>query len=368
MGEHNRRKSYGGVIQMLSALSSNAILSKARAMYGRCLTKENFKDLLACQSVGEVASYLKNHTAYSKTLAGINENDIHRGQLESKLKQKLFEDYASLCRYEISVGEHFSQYLIMRSEIEQILHSILLLDAGKPEEYLFAMPMYLSRHTHINLAALSQIKSYNDLLDALSHTPYRKLLEGFKPITGIPINYTGIENALYTYLYKSVFEVIDKYTRGQTAKQLRWIFNAYVDLDNYVRIVRLKNSYQVSPDFIRSSLLPFGSTNKHLLTEMIEADNEAEVTALMNKTKIGKRSLRIDHTYIDEFPNLVKYMAARHDIHFSTHPSVVMFSYTFIMQAELMDIITIVEGIRYKMAPDEIAKLLIIFNFGERSD
>ena len=33
-----------------------------------------------------------------------------------------------------------------------------------------------------------------------------------------------------------------------------------------------------------------------------------------------------------------------------------------------MDIITIVEGIRYKMAPDEIAKLLIIFNFGERSD
>ena len=38
------------------------------------------------------------------------------------------------------------------------------------------------------------------------------------------------------------------------------------------------------------------------------------------------------------------------------------------MQVELTDIITIVEGIRYKMAPDEIAKLLIIFNFGERSD
>ncbi len=353
---------------MLSTLSSNAILSKARAMYGRRLTKENYKDLLACQSVGEVASYLKNQTAYSKTLAGINENEVHRGQLEAKLRQKLFEDYASLCRYEISVGEHFSQYLITRSEIEQILHSILLLDAGKPEEYLFAMPMYLSRHTHINLTALSQIKDYDDLLDALSHTPYRNLLEVFKPVKGIPINYTGIENTLYTYLFKNLFEVIEKYTRGETAKQLREIFNSYVDLINYTRIIRLKVSYHASPDFIRSSLLPFGSINKRVLSEMIEADSEDEVTAVMNKTLIGKHCLKVDHTYIDEIPNRVKYMTCRHDIHFSTHPSVVMISYTFIMQAELTDIITIVEGIRYKLAPEEIAKLLIIFNYNERSD
>lgn len=353
---------------MLSALSSNAILSKARAMYGRRLTKENYEALLACQSVGEVASYLKSHTAYNKTLAGINENDIHRSQLESKLKQKLFEDFASLCRYEISVGEHFSQYLITRSEIEQILNSILLLYAGKPEEYLFSMPTYLSRHTHINLTALSQIKCYDDLLGALSHTPYHNLLEGFKPIKGIPINYTGIENTLYTYLIKNTFEVIDKYTRGETAKQLREIFNVNVDLINYVRIIRLKVSYHASPDFIRSSLLPFGSIHKRLLSEMIEAGSEADVTAVMNKTQIGKRCLKIDHTYIDELPNIIKYMTCRHDIHFSTHPSVVMLSYTFIMQAELTDIITIVEGIRYNMEPDEIAKLLIIFNFGERSD
>lgn len=353
---------------MLSTLSSNAILSKARAMYGRRLTKENYKDLLACQSVGEVASYLKDHTAYGKTLAGINENEVHRGQLETQLRQKLFEDYASLCRYEISVGEHFSEYLIMRSEIEQILHSILLLEAGKPEEYIFAMPTYLTRHTHINLASLSRIKDYDDLLSALNHTPYRDLLEKFKPIKGIPINYTGIENALYTYLFQSLFEVIDKYTSGETAKQLREIFNSYVDLINYVRIIRLKVSYHASPDSIRSSLLPFGNMNKRLLTDMIEADSEDEVTAVMGKTAIGKHCLKVAHTYIDEIPNRVKYMTCRHDIHFSTHPSVVMISYTFVMQAEVTDIITIVEGIRYKLPPDEIAKLLIIFNSNERSD
>lgn len=353
---------------MLSTLSSNAILSKARAMYGRRLTKQNYRELLACQNVGEVASYLKTRTSYGKALAGIDQNNVHRGQLEARLKQKLFEEYASLCRYEISVGEHFSQYVITRSEIEQILHSILLLEAGTPEDYVFALPMYLTRHTHINLTALSQVKSYDDLISALSHTPYQKLLEGFRPIEGIPLNYTGIENALYTYLYSSVFEVIDRHTRGETARQLRDIFNSYIDLINYARIIRLKVSYNAGPDFIRSSLLPFGNINKRILDEMIEAESADAVTKLMEQTAIGKHFLKIEHSYAGEISNRVKYMTCRHDIHFSTHPSVVLISYTFLMQIELMDIVTIVEGIRYKLPPEEIAKLLVVYNFSERSD
>ncbi len=353
---------------MLSTFSSNAILSKARAMYGRRLTKQNYRELLACQSVGEVASYLKTRTVYSKALAGIDQNSVHRGQLEAKLKQKLFEDYASLCRYEISVGDHFAQYPIMRSEIEQILHSILLLEAGTPEDYLFSLPMYLTRHTHINLTSLSQIKSYDDLLSALSHTPYQKLLEGFKPIKGIPINYTGIENTLYTYLYNSVFEVIDRYTHGETGRQLRDIFNSYIDLINYARMIRLKTSYNAGPDFIRSSLLPFGNINKRILNEMIEAENADAVTKLMEQTTVGKHFLKIEHSYAGEISSRVKYMTCRHDIHFSTHPSVVMISYTFIMETEVRDIITIVEGIRYKLPPEEIVKLLVVYHFNERSD
>ena len=38
--------------------SSNVILAKTRAMYGNCLKAQNFVDLLACHSVGEIAAYL----------------------------------------------------------------------------------------------------------------------------------------------------------------------------------------------------------------------------------------------------------------------------------------------------------------------
>ena len=38
-----------------SPYSSNVILAKARAMYGRCLSAPDFHNLLACHSVSEIA-------------------------------------------------------------------------------------------------------------------------------------------------------------------------------------------------------------------------------------------------------------------------------------------------------------------------
>ena len=92
----------------MSGYSSNVILAKTRAMYGSCLKKQNYADLLACHSVGEIAAYLKQNTAYAAVLQDINETTIHRRHLEALLKRKLFLDYASLSRYDLTVGTHLS--------------------------------------------------------------------------------------------------------------------------------------------------------------------------------------------------------------------------------------------------------------------
>ncbi|MCI1964839.1 MAG: V-type ATPase subunit [Oscillospiraceae bacterium] len=347
---------------MLSEFASNVILSKARAMYGKRLTKQNYEDLLACRSVSDVTVYLKNNTQYGKILSGIEESKIHRGQLETKLRQKLLENYASLCHYEITVGEHFAQYFIKRNEIEQILSAILLLDAGMPEEYLFSMPAYLIRHTKINLKSLSKIKNFDDLLRALGHTEYRRLLEPFQPGENGWINYTGIESALYSYLYSHMFQIIQKYTHSETNSQLNHILKSFIDLTNFTRIVRLKISYHAEPEFIKKALFPYGSFSERLLDKMIAADSEEEITAILETTAIGKRALKFEHDYVGEIPRRMNFRNCHHYIDFSTHPSVVLISYIFTSEAEISDIITIVEGIRYQLPADEIRKLLIIVN------
>ena len=350
---------------MVPTYSSNVILAKARAMYGRRLTRANYRELLECRTVGEVASYLKNQTSYGSILAGINESDIHRGQLEIRLRQKLFEDNSALCRYEVTIGEHFANYLISRGEIEQILHSLVLLEGDVPEEYLFAMPAYLTAHTHLDLTALSHIRSYDDLLLAVAHTPYRKALESFRPAPGVPLNYTGIENALYTYLYGQVFEVIRKYTRGETAAQLRQMFESYIDLQNYLRIARLRFIHNEGIDVVRSALLPFGHLHERHLNALLEAQSQEELASIMRKTPVGMQFIKSQgsYAYVEQLMNRTKYRICRRDIRFSTHPSVVLMSYIFLMEIEVGDIITIVEGIRYQLAPDEIKSMLTVVDF-----
>ena len=48
--------------------ASNAILAKARAMYGRRLTARNYQELLNCRDLPDLISYLKTRTSYSEAL------------------------------------------------------------------------------------------------------------------------------------------------------------------------------------------------------------------------------------------------------------------------------------------------------------
>ena len=349
---------------MLSELSSNVILAKARAMHGRRLKEQNYNDLLACRSVREVADYLKSHTEYAKVLSGIAQNEIHRGLLEARLRQKLLEDNASLCRYEITVGEHLSQYFIRRNETEQILRAILFLEAGTPEEFLFSIPAFLFRHSRVNLRALSRIQSYDDLLRALNHTPYQKILEPFRPDENGWIDYTGIESALYSCLYSYVFDIIRRYARGETAEQLNDILKSFIDLTDFTRIVRLKLSYRANPAFIRKALLPYGNFTSRTIDRMLECSTREDFTAAIGSTQIGKRALKFRSGYesLGMIPRTMNFRICRHYIDFSTHPAVVLISYLFTAETEISDIITIVEGIRYRLAPEEIRKLLVVVN------
>ena len=65
------------------------------------------------------------------------------------------------------------------------------------------------------------------------------------------------------------------------------------------------------------------------------------------KRPLGNAVKKVPHTYIDQMADRMKYLTCRHDIRFSTHPSVVMLSYIFLAQIEIQDIINIIEGIRY---------------------
>ena len=112
----------------------------------------------------DIASYLKRRTGYADVLNNINEYSVHRSELEERLRLKLFADFESLGRYDLWVGEHFFEYIITRAEIEQIMHSLMLLSAGESGEYIHSIPGFFYSHSKFDIRALEHIKTYDEFL------------------------------------------------------------------------------------------------------------------------------------------------------------------------------------------------------------
>ena len=129
---------------MLTTVSSNAILAKSRAMYGRRLTERNYTELLNCHSVNEVANYLKTGRPMRISSRGRPLQISTVASWRRCSKSAFFDQYASLCRYEMSIGQDFYQYFIVRSDIDQIMSCARFLSTGHPGDYLFAMPAFFN--------------------------------------------------------------------------------------------------------------------------------------------------------------------------------------------------------------------------------
>ncbi len=345
---------------MLDFLSSNVVLAKARTMYGRRLTQNDYNELLKCRSVNEVAAYLKNSTIYSHALAGIVESEIHREQLEARLKQELMNDYISLSKYEAETDVRLSQIIILRDEIHLLLHTALLLNARNTEKRNYYFPPYLLHSSKMDINALTEVKSVADLKQILTGTRYEKLLEPFLETDDGQLDYTGMENVLYRFFYTEVLKFIKKHSIGEVQKELLNIFNSHLDLVNYVHVVRMKVIYGADTKTTEKALLPIGTFSKDVMENMLKGETEEEIQNAILCTDVGKRAMKLQYAYLDDIPARMRYQLCRHYIHYSIYPPVVLASYITLSEIEIRNIITVTEGKRYQLPPEQIRKFLIM--------
>ncbi len=339
--------------------SSGAVIAKARSKYGKRLTDKDYKALIKCNSVAGVVGYLKSHTHYSEIFNKVNETDVHRGFIETLLKQKNFYDYDSLCRYEMSEGSHFSEFIVRRYEIEQLIHFMLLLSCNKSEEYIFALPTYFDKHTEINLYRLSMCKTYDSFIDALGNSCYRQILSKFKPAPNGAIDIAGAEDALNIYSYKELYDAISKRKSKKERENLKALCDSINDFCNISRVLRLKKYYSLTPLQIKSHLLPFGTINDAKIDSMCNAKNTDELFEIISTTRVGKRIKNMDIDKEERLSIVSRYNTCKKNLYYSSDPAVVLLSYMYVSEAELKNIITIIEGVRYNSDKELIESLLI---------
>lgn len=340
--------------------TSYAVAAKARAKYGRFLTERDYSSILACQSVAEVMVYLKSHTHFASVLSEINERDVHRGRLEQMLRQYIFNEFDSLCRYDSNVSFGFSRYIIEKAETEQIIRFLVLLNANSTEKFIFQFPAFLAKHTELDVNLLANSRDYDEFLSALRNTSYYNILKEFRPDENGSLPVSDIENKLYERIIKYVLELITKKTKGSERRELVAIFKTINDYSIFSRILRLKKYYKLSPEVIMSNMLPqYSSLNPKLIKKMCEAQSSAEVFSIMQSSGSGRMIAKIGYNYAGDISPRIQYRLAKKNIHFSNNPSVVLVSYMFLSETELMNVISLIEGIRYNLDPKIIKSLII---------
>lgn len=340
--------------------TSYAVLTKARAKFGKRLTEKDYASLLSCQSVAEVMSYLKSYTHYSAALRDINERDVHRGRLEELLRQNHFYDFDTLCRYESNISSGFSQYVISTIEVEQIIRFLILLNSNSTEKFIYQFPAYFLKHTEIDIDRLANAKNYDEFLNVISHSEYYNILKEFTPSNGEALHISEIENKLYSLVYSKLSILINKKTKNTEKEELKELFITINDYNVFSRILRLKKYYKLSPDAIKSNVqAQFSSIKPKTIDMMCHAESSAEIFSIMQSTHTGKLIDKIGYVYASDITPRVKYRIAKKNMYFSNNPSVVMISYMFVSETELMNIISLIEGIRYKLDTKLIQSMLI---------
>ena len=343
-----------------------AVLSKARAKYGRRLLSRQFKELLTLPNISEVASYLKTNTHYAPVLQGVQESAVHRGNLERLLRYKLHNDLYQLSRFERSIGERFFLYLVTNWEIEELTDFFAFFSAGKPQEYLLTMSSSVNRLSPIDMVSLASATSFDECLLRLKDTPYAALLRGFAPESGQTndLYLPAIEAALHKFRYRYCLDLFERQFSGEVKTDLIFLLNMRAELKDVCTIVRSKNFSGWSPGLIQSQmvgakcLLP-----RDLMEELIAAPTGEEAMTLFLTSpyrKFLKRRYIADYSYIDDLTTRILYDTASKHMHVSIHAPVVMFCLSVCYDVELENVTNIIEGVRYGVHPDSIERLLIL--------
>ena len=109
---------------MGSVLSYSGLSTKIRAMQSRLVTDEQLEEIVQLPNVPQVTAYLKRTPEYQNIWSGLDENDLHRGQVEKLLKKSIFLNFSRLYHFANQEQRTFLSLYSKRYEI-RVLKEIM---------------------------------------------------------------------------------------------------------------------------------------------------------------------------------------------------------------------------------------------------
>jgi V/A-type H+-transporting ATPase subunit C len=342
------------------SFAGNALIAKAKAIYGKTLDAEDYEALLKKKSVPEIASYLRSHPHYAEILRDVQPEAIHRGRLESLIKQNEFNHTLRLIRFVDVKDNGFYRLDLVRREIAIILEILRAMISESLETQISDIPNYMQRHSTFDIFKASQSTTFQELLDTLVKTPYYDVLRPYMPTKEGNIDYVRIEHAFELYSYECIFREIAANYRGGIRRDLETIYRSKIELENITKIYRLKKFYHADPATIKETLIhQYSRISERRLDEIIALPDPNLILEYLDRSEYRRFIDEKEYVYVEYYAERIKYNLARRFMYFSGAVPKVFAAFVLLGEVETANLINIIEGIRYQLNEADIKRMLI---------
>lgn len=338
---------------------ARAIGTKLHAMYGRRLTDEDFEAMLRCRSVGEIAGYLKHETRFAASLGNMQEQTIHRGQLEMLLGRSLFEEVSRLRKYDRSGG--LFQLYEAKLELQLITECVGFLREGRQERFLVGVPGYLLGRIRLDLDGMVRARDAEQLAAVLARSRYGRAFRALLAETGgvlPPVSECAAH--LGECYYEHALATVDAYYAGEERDMLRRLLLTQVETTNLTVAYRMKRYFNADADAIRRNLIPiYYAVRRRVIEELIHAPDAQRFEQRLMETRAGRALHPEDFSFIEYSVDEHRLALSHRAFLFTTSPAVAFLAFLTMREIELSNVLTVVEGVRYSVPPDDIRRLLV---------
>lgn len=344
---------------MSGLMSYSGMTTKVRALKSNLVTKEQYRELSALSGVSDIAAFFKRHPAYQAIFAGINEQEIHRGEIEELLIQAQYRDFQKLYRFADMEQRKFLTMYYSQFEVAMIKRCLRDTFDKRivPVNYRPYQAFFL-QFSGFDLVDLGSSGSLEELIAKLKGTDY------YQPLSLV---YDSQKTTLYDYelaldlfYFSKQWKDRGKYLKGKDRELITQSLGTKIDLLNIQWVYRAKKFYHLTAADIYALVIPIHyKLKKTELVSLVEAETLEEFMTLVNAT-FYKKYEEMDSQGLEEaYTKILTGVNAAGGKHFPYSAAVINF-YLYAKQQELDNLTTTLECIRYGMPTNEILKILKI--------
>lgn len=339
---------------MGTLLSYSGLSTKIRAMQSMLVNESQIEEILQLPNVPQAAAYLKRLPQYAQSWAALDENALHRGQLEKLLKQSVFQNFSRIYKFANKEQRKFLDLYSKRYEILMLKEIMTNIFDHRNTDPVDISPYvdFFRKHSKIDFQKLALSSTMEEMIQALKGSEF------YAPLSKIQGHETSLlfdyGMALDLYYFTQIWNVRKKLFSGNDLAQITKSYGEKFDMLNLQFIQRSKRFFNMKPADIYALLIPMTyKLKKEEIAALVEASSEEEAKSIFAKTYYGRKYSHLTVANLEEFYNYMLRAVLEKEARKDPYSVAMIYSYLYHKEHEVNRLTIAIECVRYGVTFDE---------------